>query len=214
MREGVIRFAADHRSEPLDPALAALAERLAGWRRILRALELLGQDPDRYGGYGYGNLSARVPPYPAPPGRRAFLVSGTQTSGREATELAGFALVERSEPAANRVASRGPVLPSSEALTHGALYDLTSEIRAVFHVHSPELWRRAGELGVPVTAPDAAEGTPALAAEIRRLRPGWVLAGCGVVAMGGHQDGVLAFGRTEEEAGTRLLAAVARAWGG
>ena len=211
-REGVIRFRAEHASGPLPAELAATAARLGGWRRILRGVGVLGQDPRRYGGYGFGNVSARVPPFPTPPGRRRFLVSATQTSGKEAAGLADFALVERYDFAANRVGSRGSALPSSEALTHGAIYDLSSEVRAVFHVHAPELWRRAAELDLPTTSPGLREGTAELATEIRRLRPGWVLAAGGLVAMGGHEDGMIAFGRSEEEAGQRLLAALARAY--
>ncbi len=213
VREGVIQFRADHVREALAPELGATAARLAAWRRILRALGVLGQDPSRYGGYGFGNVSARVPPFPTPPGRRRFLVSATQTSGVAEPTLADFALVERYDLAANRVESRGSALPSSEALTHGAIYDLTSEVRCVLHVHAPELWRRAGELELPTTSPGLREGTAALADEIRRLRPTWVLAASGVVAMGGHEDGMIAFGKSEEEAGQRLVAALARAYG-
>jgi hypothetical protein len=212
-REGVIQFRADHAREALAPELAGTAARLAAWRRILRALGVLGQDPARYGGWGFGNVSARVAPFPTPPGRRRFLVSATQTSGVAEPTLADFALVERYDLQANRVESRGSALPSSEALTHGAVYDLTSEVRAVFHVHAPELWRRAAELDLPTTGPGLREGTAALADEIRRLRPTWVLAASGIVAMGGHQDGVISFGKSEEEAGGRLVAALARAYG-
>ena len=212
-REGVIQFRADHASQELAAELAGVAARLGAWRRILRGLGVLGQDPGRYGGYGFGNVSARVPPFPTPPGRRRFLVSGTQTSGKAEATLADFALVERYDFAANRVESRGSALPSSEALTHGALYDLSSEVRAVFHVHAPELWRRAAELDLPTTSPNLREGTAELATEIRRLRPAWVLAASGVVAMGGHEDGVIAFGKSEEEAGQRLVTALARAYG-
>jgi hypothetical protein len=212
MREGVIRFTADHRHLPLGADAVAVAARLAAWRRVLRGLCVVGQDPGRYGGYGYGNLSARLAPFPTPPGRRRFLVTGTQTSGKPAVTAADFALVATYDTSANRVESRGETLPSSEAMTHGGLYDLSSEVRAVFHAHSPELWHRADELGLPVTSPGAAEGTAALADEIRRLRPGWVLAACGLVVLGGHQDGVVAFGKSEEEAGGRLVAALTRAW--
>lgn len=212
-REGVIRFRADHAHGALPAEFAAAAARLAGWRRVLRGLGVLGQDPARYGGYGFGNISVRVPPFPTPPGRRRFLVSATQTSGRAAVTLADFALVERYDLAGNRVESRGSALPSSEALTHGAVYDLSSEVRAVLHVHAPELWRRAAELDLPLTSPGLREGTAELATEIRRLRPAWVLAAGGLVAMGGHEDGLIAFGRSEEEAGQRLVAALARAYG-
>jgi len=37
------------------------------------------------------------------------------------------------------------------------------------------------------------------------------LGGVGVFSMGGHRDGIIAFGRNEDEAGKRLIAARARA---
>ena len=51
--EGVIKFDLQFtESEPL--ADAGIAE-LSAWRRILWQLQLVGQDPGRYEGYGYGN---------------------------------------------------------------------------------------------------------------------------------------------------------------
>jgi hypothetical protein len=51
-----------------------------------------------------------------------------------------------------------------------------------------------------------------MAAETRRLfRDEKVRAG-GIFAMGGHEDGVVAFGRTAEAAGTVLLCVLARAF--
>jgi len=221
-REGVIRFRAEHREEPLPADLAPLAAELAGWQRVLRRLGVIGCDPHRYGGYAFGNLSARVA-HDAPPGRRAFLITGSQTMGEGAGErgddgddpaadLARWALVERWDAAANRVESRGLVPPSSESLTHGALYDLDPAAGppagAVFHAHAPGPWRRARGLGLPVTAEATECGTPELAAEIARLGAAGRLA-AGVLAMGGHEDGILAFGATVTEAGQRLVAALA-----
>lgn len=221
-REGVIRFQADHRHEPLAAELAPLAAELAGWKRLLTLLGVVGRDPDRYGAYAFGNLSVRVVAREAPPGQRSFLISGSQTMGDDdagddgaGSLLTRWALVERYEPAANRVESRGRVPPSSESLTHGALYDLDPvgggpPVGAVFHAHAPELWRRAAELGLPATAPEAENGTPQLAAEIARLGAAGRLGG-GVLVMAGHEDGVLAFDTTPSEAGRRLVAALASA---
>lgn len=210
-REGVIQFRADHRREALPPALAAAASRLAGWRQVLRGLGVLGREPGRYEGLAYGSLSCRVDDGEAPAGARPFLVSGTETAGEKDAELARFALVESWDVADNRIASRGEVLPSSTALSHAALYDVSPEIGAVLHGHAPELWRRAHRLGLPSTPPDAARGTPALAAAIRRLADLGELAGAGVLAMAGQRDGILAWGPTPDEAGQHLLAALARA---
>ena len=80
-------------------------------------------------------------------------LTGTQTSGKDCMSLADLCVVEGCDVERNRVASRGPVLPSSESLTHGAIYDLTPHIRVVLHAHSPVIWRRARELRLPTTDP-------------------------------------------------------------
>jgi len=209
--EGVIKFAADHRDTPLDEGtFGSLARVLGGWRAVLRRAGLIGRDPLRYSGAGYGNVSARVGD--GPPGRRPFLITGTQTAHRADLSLDDYCVVERYDPPRNRVSSTGGVLPSSESMTHGSLYDLSPDIRAVLHGHSPALWRRAVELDVPVSDPAVPYGTPAMAAEVERLYAHTNLAERGVLAMGGHKDGVIAVGSTVEQAGTRLVAALARAW--
>jgi len=210
--EGAIKFEAEHREEALEERrFGELACRLMAWREILAQTGLVGQDPARYGGFGYGNVSGRVGPPSAPRGRRAFLITGTQTSGRRCMGLEDFCLVERCWPTRNRVESRGEVLPSSESMTHGALYDLGPQIRFVFHAHSPVLWRRARELRLPTTERRVAYGTPEMAREVERLYRSTALPEVGVFSMGGHEDGIVAFGRDAEEAGGRLIRSLARA---
>lgn len=199
MREGVVKYRAEHTEADLPPELAPVAAVLAAWRRRLRALGWLGREAGRYGGYGFGNLSART--------AGGFLITGSQTGGREDLALAGYALVERWQVAENRLWSRGRVAASSESLSHAALYAADGRIGAVFHVHAPELWVRRGAPGLPTTR-DVPYGTPEMAREIVRLWRGTLAeAAAGVLAMEGHEDGVVAFGRSVSEAGEALLRA-------
>lgn len=210
--EGVTRFAADHTPEPLSPRrFGAIYAELAGWRAVLYRLGLVGLDPERYGGVGYGNLSARVGPFPGARGARGFLVSGTQTGGRAALGLDDHAWVVRYAIEANRVESRGAARPSSESMTHGAIYDLGGHIRWVFHGHSPVIWQAARALRLPTSDPRVAYGTVEMAREIGRLARETPLLDRRVMAMGGHPDGIIAFGRTAPEAGSALVAALAEA---
>jgi L-ribulose-5-phosphate 4-epimerase len=211
--EGVIRFHVEHDMRALDDRLYGDAVRmLAAWREVLARLGLIGQDPERYEGYGYGNVSARVSPFgDVGRGRRRFLVTGTQTGGRRRVALEDFALVESYDVARNQVKSAGLVPPSSESLTHAALYDVAPAIRVVLHGHAPEIWRRAAALGLPITRPEAANGTPEMAIEAQRLYRESTLSGVGVLAMGGHEDGIVALGRTAGEAGELLVRQLGRA---
>ena len=116
---------------------------LRGWRSILFRLGLLGQDPARYDGAAYGNVSARIGPFPSERGARPFVVSATQTGGLALINDDSFAVVTSWDMKRNRVISRGPALPSSASMTHGAVYDVSPTIRAVLHVHTPSIFSAA-----------------------------------------------------------------------
>jgi hypothetical protein len=181
---------------------------LNAWRSILWRLGLIGQDPQRYGGYGFGNVSQRIAPAGTPVQRRAFLISGTQTGALAKLDAAHYASVREYDVTANRVVAHGPVEPSSEALTHGMIYDLDDRIRIILHVHSPEIWEHAERLGIPVTDRRASYGTPAMAHEVERLFTEYELRQEGILSMGGHEDGIVAFGTSSKEAGCILLTAL------
>ncbi len=205
-QEGFIRFELRHREDPLEAErFAEPAARLAAWRQILVATGLVGRDPSRYGGAGFGNLSLRVGSDDDAPGRRAFLVTGTQTGGRPRLELEDLALVECYDTRRNWVTSYGLAHPSSESLTHGAIYDLDPALGAVLHAHEPVLWQRAVELDLPITDPSVPYGSPDLAREVRRLWQEGRFSVDRVLAMGGHEDGILACGASLREAGCTLL---------
>jgi hypothetical protein len=209
--EGVIKFEAEHEDASLEPRHRELACKLVAWREVMAMLQLVGQDPDRYGGAGYGNVSGRVGPASVR-GARAMLITGTQTGGVRRIGFDHFCLVERYDEQKNWVKSRGPIRPSSETMTHGAIYDLSPAIRFVLHAHSPVLWRRADSLRLPTTDPRVPYGTPEMAREVHRLWGGSTLPATRILAMGGHEDGIIVFGHSAEEAGQMLVRYLARAY--
>jgi ribulose-5-phosphate 4-epimerase/fuculose-1-phosphate aldolase len=211
--EGVIKFEAIHTQKELRAREHGhLACQITAWRAILARTGLVGQDPMRYDGAGYGNVSGRFGAPSSPPGRRSFLVTGTQTGGAECIDLDDYAAVHTYDIRENHVRSSGMTLPSSEAMTHGAIYDLSSTIRFVFHGHCPVIWQRARELRIPTTDPSIAYGTPAMAREVGRLYRDGTLSERRVLAMGGHEDGVVVFGPTPNEAGAILISTLADAY--
>ena len=61
--EGVIQFEAKHEKQALESGrFRELACELIAWREIMALTGLVGQEPGRYEGAGYGNVSARVGP--------------------------------------------------------------------------------------------------------------------------------------------------------
>ena len=210
MEEGVIKF--DLQFTKTRPVTGEMLSELNAWRRILWQLGLVGQDPERYGGYGFGNVSQRIPPLEAPAGKRQFIISGTQTGGLETLDAAHYAVIGTYDPETNRVSAEGPVKPSSESLTHGMIYDLDTDIHAILHVHSPHIWQQASALKIPVTDAAVAYGTPEMAQEAGRLFRETDVLHKGIFSMGGHEDGIVTFGTTPGEAGGILLNALAKSY--
>jgi hypothetical protein len=211
--EGVIHFELEHEECSLESRrYGDLACKLVAWREMMALTGLVGQDETRYEGAGYGNVSARLGPPNLGLGRRSFLITGTQTSGKRSIGLDDFSVVERYDYVRNWVLSRGRVRPSSESMTHAAAYDLSPRIRCVLHAHSPVLWRRARDLRLPMTDPAVPYGTPEMGKEVQRLYRETVLPERRIAAMGGHEDGIVVFGRSPEEAGSTLLNWLARAY--
>lgn len=208
-REGVIKFTPKHTTAPLprDVELAALN----GWRNVLFRLRLIGQDPNRYDGAGYGNVSMRLPVYPGDRGRRRFVVTCTQTGGVPVLDASHYCVVSEYSAETNSVTSSGPCLPSSETMTHGTIYDLSPAIRCVLHIHAKEPWEARARLRLPTTSESAPYGTPEMAREVVRLWQHGSLQDRRVLAMAGHEDGIIAFGRDADEAGGALIAVIAAA---
>jgi hypothetical protein len=198
-REGVIKFQLDFQKGPAPPEELLLE--LNAWREIFRRLGLLGQDPTRYAGYGFGNLSRRLPGQD----NSAFLISGTQTGQLQKLLPIHYATVEQCNPAANQLRASGQIQPSSEALSHAALYQSRPAILWVMHLHSPDIFHRRTPLDLPCTDPSAAYGTPAMAAEIQRLANLHKQADPGLLIMTGHQDGILVYGSSATETGLLVI---------
>jgi hypothetical protein len=158
-------------------------------------LGLVGRDSARYGGLAYGNVSCRAP-------NGGFFISGSQTGGKACLDARHYCRVSACDVTANWLRAEGPIRPSSEALSHAAAYRARMDAGCVLHVHAPELWAAAAALGVPVTDPAIAYGTPAMADAIANLL---TLGGPDVIAMGGHEDGLLAVGETVEAAAAALM---------
>lgn len=206
--EGVIKF--DLRHRPGAPLSARTLAALDAWRTVLHDLGLIGRDPARYGGAGYGNVSRRLPAGPDAAQPR-FVITGTQTGHLPRLTPRDYAVVTYCDAARNRVDAQGPAAPSSEALTHAMLYRLDAHIAYVYHVHAPAIWRARDALGLPVTEARVPYGTPAMAEEVARLYADPGARRLRVLAMGGHEDGIIAYGRDAAQPGLALVRLHARA---
>lgn len=176
---------------------------LNAWRGVLRRLGGIGREPTRYGGVGYGNVSVRLPAMePTVP---AFAVTATQTGDLPEIDESHYAWVHYANPVKNHLRACGVLPPSSEALTHAAAYAADTAIGAVFHVHVPVLWQQWQGLRIGNTAAAIAYGTPQMAVAVAAYVGSASGRRVPILAMLGHEDGIISWGATPEDAGLVLL---------
>ncbi|WP_126454299.1 class II aldolase/adducin family protein [Sulfuriflexus mobilis] len=196
-QEGVIQYNLSHRfSQAVDyPELLSLMS----WHQRMHAHGLIGQDGARYGGLAYGNMSHRL-------ADNTFLISGTQTGGLARLTAEDYAHIEHCDIANNRVSSHGPIKPSSECMSHAAVYSASPATMAVIHVHSPDIWQQHERLGLACTPAEVGYGTPAMALAIAASIQGLQHPDRGCITMLGHEDGIICFADNMDSAGQYLLA--------
>ena len=190
--EGSIKF--DCRWQPGEALLPSPVPELIASRDRLFDLGLVGALPD---GIGYGNVSVRLD-------RTRFLVTGSGSGGIARLRPEHLAIVTSVDFTANRVDCTGPVMASSESMTHAALYHADLRIAAVVHVHSHALWSSLLDV-LPTSHADVPYGTPAMAREIARLLDEERPDRSGVIVMGGHRDGLIGFGESLDRAEALLV---------
>jgi len=204
-QEGVINFAYDLQTPDAAVAEDDITGPLAGWRNIFRRLGLIGQETDRYAGFGFGNLSARDEAKPT-----EFVISASQTGAlatlkdKHLVRITGYSL-ERFW-----VDGMGSQPPSSETLTHAMVYAADPRISWVFHCHSPEIWGQAEALAIPCTGADVGYGSLEMVnavAELLEKHQSRPL----LFATLGHEDGVFSCGPTARDTGGLLISYLAKA---
>ena len=149
-------------------------------------------------GIGFGNISIRIDD------TRQFIITGSNTGGLDETKGKHFTRVVNFDIAGNSLICRGPIQASSESLTHAAIYTANDRIKGVIHVHSKYLWQRLKDVA-PTTSVNVEYGTPEIASEMARLLIAGESVKAGIIVMGGHREGLVAFGRTLTEAGEIIL---------
>ena len=193
MDEGYIKFRADWHRQAAWPASAIAALNL--WRDRLYGLGLLGAYPN---GIGFGNISQRWN------AAGQFIISGSTTGNHAVLGPEHYTLVTGVELDKNLLHCTGPIIASSESMSHAALYLECPWVNAVFHVHHQQMWEKLLHK-VPTTAVGVTYGTPEMAYSIMQLLQETDLPERRIFVMEGHPEGIFSFGRTLDEAGEVLI---------
>lgn len=192
MGEGYIKF-----NCLLSEEISGLSDEdfllLNKWRNKLYHLGLIGCYP---GDIGYGNISIRS--------GAGFIITGSATGCREKLVKDDYVRVDRYDFLNNEIHCTGKIRASAESLTHAAVYEARPETLAVIHIHNLDLWEK--HKGIMPTSPYTAEyGTPEIALAIRNLCMNDKITGNEVIIMGGHKEGIIAFGNDLDAAGNKVL---------
>lgn len=192
---GVIKFNCTWiKGDPLDHEVIS---DLNNWRDKLYKLGFIGVYEN---GIGYGNISKRY-------NNDQFIISGTATGKYQKLNAEHYTKVTDYDLDKNSVTANGPIIASSESLTHALIYECDKNCNAVIHVHYADLWKRMMNK-VPTTEKSIEYGTPAMAKEVKRLFVETDLSEQKILVMAGHEDGIISFGKDLEEAGSILMEAL------
>lgn len=164
---------------------------LIHWRNKLLQIGLIGYYPDI--NVGFGNISQKME-------GKQFIISGTQTGHIEHIQPEHFTTVTDYNIFTNEVWCKGSVKASSESMTHAMIYENDLLAEAVIHIHSSALWKQLIDK-VSTSKKEVPYGTPEMANEITRLFNETEVKTQKIIVMAGHEEGILSFGTSLEEAG-------------
>src|SRR5262245_24796136 len=159
-------------------------------RRKLLGLRLIGLDSN---GIGFGNLSVRDG------ATRNFHITGSATGGLPKLSLTDCVRVVDCDFKKNWLRYEGTAIPSSESLTHAAIYRSDSMTSAVIHCHDLSLWLALLDRA-PTTSKSVAYGTPEMAYEIMRLFKTTDVQSRKILVMAGHEGGIVTFAKNLQDA--------------
>lgn len=193
MNEGYIKFQCNWTKEEIripEETFVALEK----YRSDLYQLGLIGMYPD---GIGFGNISVKN-------SSSSFYITGSATGQYPSLRMEHYAEVLSYDFAQNSLSCVGLTKASAESLTHAAVYEALPETAAVVHIHCLWLWEKLLN-NYPTTSPEIEYGTPEMATAVQELAKDAATQADKIIVMGGHREGILAFGRTLEEATNEIL---------
>ncbi len=196
MIDGIIKYNLEFNiSAPLKKSHISDIEAV---RKRLFMLGLVGEA----NGIGYGNVSQKTDR-----DLDTFIITGTQTGYLEDLGAEHYSKIDEHSDKRFYLKSSGSIKPSSEALTHATIYNLSPNIGAVIHIHSREIWEFMLERDYLRTA-KVEYGSLEMIDEVGRVFQDIDPLSNPKFVMSGHQDGVMFFGRDLKEAEAEVLSVV------
>lgn len=191
--EGYIKFNCKRNEENIHIP-EKVFQTLSKWRQIMYENGLIGVYSN---GIGYGNISVRAD-------SNSFYISGTATGGLMMLEEKHYALVNSWSFNENSLKCKGLINASAESLSHAAIYETLPQVGAVIHVHHKGMWRKYINI-LPSTSSEVTYGSPEMAFEIKQITGKIKPNQDQLLVMAGHEEGLIAWGETLDDAGEIIL---------
>ncbi len=206
VNEGSIKFNCIRKSSPISIPDTLFCP-LNKYRAKLFKAQLIGSYADEV---GYGNISVRKSTLLLSRKEGAglenynqFYITASGTGGLGILQRKHISLVTSWSHERNMVECTGEMDASAESLSHAAVYESDPKAGAVIHVHHKGMW--ANYLGkFPTSSHEALYGTPEMAKEIQRIVTSMSAGEAPIIIMGGHEEGILVWGRSLDDAGDTL----------
>lgn len=186
--DGYIKFHCEHTNAewnskelPLTKDLFSLFQEVDSFRTKVYEQGFIGIYEN---GIGFGNLSFRYHDH--------FIITASATGGARELGISGYTLVNSVDIAQNTVHSLGPLPASSETMSHASVYQNSSLVNYVLHIHNNMLFNFLKERNALSTPENIAYGTPKMAetiGELVRQHPAEA-----TIVMRGHEEGILLYG--------------------
>lgn len=188
-QEGVIKYKQNWNQSTDFPTydISSLIE----YRRKCFARHWIGFDEKHQ--VGFGNISLKYG------SNKQFFISGSQTGHLPELDAKHFSFISHFNIPENTIDCIGLTKASSESLTHAAIYELSENIKAVIHIHHKAFWEKHIHR-LPTTNSQVEYGTPEMAQEVQRLFDNKEITDTDILIMGGHEDGIIAWGENFEVA--------------
>ena len=131
-------------------------------------------------GIGFGNISLRHGD------SNQFYITGSATGGIAKLGATHIAKVNQVDASTNRLWCEGPLIASSESMSHAAIYTQLPWVKGVIHIHNLAFWRAALHQ-VPTTDAEAPYGSPEMVDSIIDLLQTTELPQSKLFVMEGHE---------------------------
>tara|TARA_Y100000310_G_scaffold324835_1_gene387225 strand:+ start:1166 stop:1807 length:642 start_codon:yes stop_codon:yes gene_type:complete len=189
--KGYIQYTFEPQSDRVVPV--EVTHDINATRTRMREQDFIGKDPNRYGGFSFGNLVKRIHLPGDEELHDKLLVTCSDTGVPDVLPPEDFCVISQVDSVNKVVYKIGPGKPTSEYWSHKPFHEY-DETRSSLHTHCPVIFDVRKELEIPCTDEGVEAGTFEMYENMQRLIRLPAVKDLGIIAMESHPDGIFLWG--------------------